>query len=66
VLDDYTESWYVLHDQMPTTPPEGFESVINLGLGEVWLAPPDPALVQSEGVTVQQLQKDSKTKAAGI
>jgi hypothetical protein len=64
VLDDYTESWYVLHEQMPTVAPEGFESVIDLGLGEVWLPPPDPALVQTEGVTLQQLESRSKAKAA--
>jgi Acetoacetate decarboxylase (ADC) len=66
VLDDYCESWYVLYDEMPSKAPEGFESVINLGLSETWLSPPDPALVKSEGVTVAQLASASKTKAAGI
>jgi Acetoacetate decarboxylase (ADC) len=66
VLDDRCETWYVLYDQMPTNAPEGFESVIDLGLGEVWLPPPNPTLVQTEGVTVQQLASQSKSKAAGV
>jgi hypothetical protein len=66
VLDDSCESWFVLYDEMPTVAPEGLESVVNLGLGEVWLPPPSPALVQTEGVTAQQLEKVSKSKTAGV
>jgi hypothetical protein len=40
VLDDYYEGWFLTHDQPPTERPEGFESVIDLGLGEDWLPPP--------------------------
>ncbi len=48
VLDDYLESWFVNFDQPPRSAPEGFESVINLGLGETWLAPPDRAAVDAK------------------
>jgi hypothetical protein len=41
VLDDHFESWFLEFDSPPEQKPEGFESVINLGLGEEW--PPPPA-----------------------
>lgn len=40
-LDDHIESWFLDFDQLPEQSPEGFESVINLGLSEEWLSPPD-------------------------
>lgn len=40
VLDDHIESWFLTEAQLPAKAPEGFESVINLGLGESWLPPP--------------------------
>lgn len=40
VLDDYYESWFMTHEQPPAEKPEGFESVIDLGLGQDWLPPP--------------------------
>ena len=40
ILDDHCESWYVSYQQPPTVRPEGMESVVNLGLGQEWLAPP--------------------------
>jgi Acetoacetate decarboxylase (ADC) len=40
VLDDYFESWFLSYDRPPAAAPEGFESVINLGLGQEWLEPP--------------------------
>jgi hypothetical protein len=40
VLDDYFESWFLVEDATPPTPPEGLESVVSLGLGEAWLPPP--------------------------
>jgi hypothetical protein len=40
VLDDYMESWFLPFEQPPQGPPEGLESVIDLGLGEEWLPPP--------------------------
>ena len=42
VLDDHYESWFLSFPEPPQTRPEGFESVINLGLKEEWLAPPKP------------------------
>ncbi len=47
ILDDYTESWYVLFDQPPQHPMPGFETVIDLGQGQEWLAPPDRAAVDA-------------------
>jgi hypothetical protein len=41
VLDDHFESWFLEFDRPPERAPDGFESVINLGLGEEW--PPPPA-----------------------
>jgi hypothetical protein len=40
-LDDHIESWFLDFDQLPEKAPQGFESVINLGLSEAWLSPPD-------------------------
>jgi len=39
-LDDYFECWFISEDKMPEQP-EGFESVINLGLGQTWLPSPN-------------------------
>jgi len=41
VLDDHFESWFITYDMQPDkVAPEGFESVINLGLNEDWLPAP--------------------------
>jgi hypothetical protein len=40
VLDDYFENWFLSFESPPSKPPEGLESVVNLGLGQEWLAPP--------------------------
>ena len=42
VLDDHFEAWFLSFPEPPATRPEGFESVIDLGLSEEWLAPPKP------------------------
>ena len=42
VLDDHCESWFLGEAKLPATVPEGLGSVVNLGLGEEWLAPPAP------------------------
>jgi len=48
-LDDHYESWFLSYDTPPATRPEGMESVVNLGLSEAWLPPPDdPYLKGSE------------------
>lgn len=39
-LDDYFENWFLTYPDAPTTQPEGFESVIDLGLSEEWPPPP--------------------------
>lgn len=41
VLDDHFESWMITDTEAPPSPPEGLESVIDLGLGESWLEPPE-------------------------
>jgi len=41
ILDDHIESWFLDYDQLPEQIPQGFESVIDLGLSEEWLSPPD-------------------------
>ncbi len=40
VLDDHFESWFLSSEHAPEAPPEGLESVIDLGLGEDWPEPP--------------------------
>lgn len=42
VLDDHFEAWFLSFPEPPATRPEGFESVIDLGLSEEWLPPPKP------------------------
>lgn len=60
ILDDGCESWFILYDEMPKTPPEGMESVVDLTLSEEWLAPPDPSLVEKYGETAQQMAAKRK------
>jgi hypothetical protein len=43
VLDDYVESWFLPYGDAPADRPEGLESVVELGLGEEWLPPPNRA-----------------------
>lgn len=40
VLDDHAESWFLGFHRPPEQPPEGMESVIDLGLGQEWPPPP--------------------------
>lgn len=39
-LDDHVESWFLSNEHPPSQPPEGLESVVDLGLSEEWLASP--------------------------
>jgi hypothetical protein len=41
ILDDHMESWFLSFAEPPAVAPEGLESVVGLGLGREWLAPPD-------------------------
>lgn len=41
-LDDHFESWFLSYERPPSTPPEGLESVADLGLSQEWLEPPTP------------------------
>jgi hypothetical protein len=41
ILDDHMESWFLTFATPPAEAPEGLESVVDLGLGREWLAPPD-------------------------
>ena len=40
ILDDHFESWFLSYAQPPTTPPPGFETVVDLGQRQQWLQPP--------------------------
>ncbi len=40
ILDDYFESWFLTYPTLPSTIPEGLESVTKLGQGQDWLKPP--------------------------
>lgn len=40
-LDDHFESWFITYPDPPETPPEGLHSVVDLGLGQEWLPPPE-------------------------
>lgn len=42
-LDDHVQSWFLTYDEPPQDVPEGFESVIDLGLSEEWLPAPGPS-----------------------
>ena len=47
VLDDHLECWFLTYDRPPTETPEGFESVIDLGLSQDWLDPPSAEVDKS-------------------
>lgn len=49
VLDDHVECWFLTHDHPPTAVPEGFKSVIDLGLSEEWLPPPGSTAAEAAG-----------------
>jgi len=39
ILDDHFQCWFITYESPPEKMTEGFESVVNLGLGEEWLEP---------------------------
>lgn len=43
VLDDHVEGWFYSEPGPILSRPEGFESVVNLGLGQTWPPPPTAA-----------------------
>ena len=53
VLDDHSESWFISEAKRPAAPPEGMESVVNLGQGQEWLAAPVP--ISDEATAAPQL-----------
>ncbi len=48
VLDDHFDAWFLTYDQPLQRDMEGMESVINLGLGQQWLAPPSAPVRSGE------------------
>jgi acetoacetate decarboxylase len=56
LLDDYFESWFLSFRTPPERAPEGLESVVTLGLGQDWLAPPDRA----QGVDVATARRSMR------
>jgi len=48
VLDDHFECWFNTFEQRPNEAPEGFESVIDLGLNQEWLDPPNAEVDDSQ------------------
>lgn len=48
ILDDYFECWFLSDEQPPGKSPEGLESIINLGLGQEWLDPPQSASLRRD------------------
>lgn len=56
VLDDYFENWFLSHSTMPSAPPEGLESVVNLGQSQEWLPPPT-ALADGSSRLASRLQE---------
>lgn len=40
ILDDHIEGWFLGFDQFPASPPEGLESIVDLGQSREWPPPP--------------------------
>jgi hypothetical protein len=54
MLDDHYESWFLSYPEPPSRPPEGLESVVDLGLGQEWLSPPNDPALRSDGAQIRQ------------
>jgi hypothetical protein len=50
-LDDHVESWFLSYAEPPAVAPEGMESVVDLGLSQAWLPPPDDPALRREDAT---------------
>jgi hypothetical protein len=64
VLDDHYEAWFLSFPEPPQARPEGFESVIDLGLGEEWLAPPKPLAGSAGNGTRQPHEAQNEKQVA--
>jgi hypothetical protein len=49
ILDDHFEGWFLSYEEPPSAPPEGLESVVDLGLSQEWLDPPSAPLPGAAG-----------------
>jgi hypothetical protein len=52
ILDDHVESWFLSYPSPPDVAPEGMESVVDLGQGQGWLAPPEDPALRTPGAIV--------------
>jgi hypothetical protein len=49
ILDDRFEGWFLSYEEPLSSPPEGLESVVDLGLSQEWLDPPSAPLPRADG-----------------
>jgi hypothetical protein len=61
VLDDHFECWFMSEAKLPKVVPEGMESVINVGQGQEWLAPPVPLSGPAAGASSDRDATASET-----
>jgi hypothetical protein len=63
LLDDHFENWFISYDRPPVEQPEGLESVVGLGQGQDWPAPPEPTAplleVKPVGLSFQETMAGS-------
>lgn len=52
ILDDHLKSWFLSYEQARTVPPQGMETVVDLGQSQTWLAPPDDPALKKPDVVV--------------
>lgn len=66
VLDDHVETWYLTADEPPGPPKEGMRDVVDLGLGEEWLPPPDRHLSDAMLLRYTPAQRVGREARPGI
>jgi hypothetical protein len=66
VLDDHVETWYLTSDTPPGPPPVGMRDVVNLGLGEAWLDPPDRVRSDRMMKELTPEERVGRRSAAGV